>query len=188
MMVKTRSHIRAGKRNDEVRELFPSKSEDRESDVDVGSEVDELVQGPESSESGGTSWLWFAGASVFIACLSVSAAFLYSWIGPDLSDAGALFDYHWTYSRRFGMAAFLGCALVSALLGLGCCAFSYTITYFDSMQPGHNPPTPMSPRLLRKQSGHDFHTGYAMSVLNGAAFFSYCLWSLRGYFWMTSET
>lgn len=29
---------------------------------------------------------------------------VYSWIGPDLSDAGALFDYHWTYSRRFGMA------------------------------------------------------------------------------------
>ena len=75
MMVKTRSHIRAGERNDEVRELFPSKSEDRESDVDVGSEVDDLVQGPESSESGGTSWLLFAGASVFIACLSVSAAF-----------------------------------------------------------------------------------------------------------------
>ncbi|XP_043549703.1 ADP-ribosylation factor-like protein 6-interacting protein 6 isoform X2 [Chiloscyllium plagiosum] len=41
-------------------------------------------------------------------------------------------------------------SLVLALMaGLSCCSFSWTLTYFDSFEPGMFPPTPLSPARFR---------------------------------------
>ncbi|XP_053114741.1 ADP-ribosylation factor-like protein 6-interacting protein 6 isoform X2 [Hemicordylus capensis] len=40
--------------------------------------------------------------------------------------------------------------LVLALMsGLSCCSFSWTVTYFDSFEPGMFPPTPLSPARFK---------------------------------------
>ncbi|XP_048389641.1 ADP-ribosylation factor-like protein 6-interacting protein 6 isoform X2 [Stegostoma tigrinum] len=59
-------------------------------------------------------------------------------------------------------------ALILALTaGFSCCSFSWTLTYFDSFEPGMFPPTPLSPARFRKLTGHSFHMGYNMAILNG---------------------
>ncbi|KAJ7345748.1 hypothetical protein JRQ81_001698 [Phrynocephalus forsythii] len=35
--------------------------------------------------------------------------------------------------------------VLSIISGLSCCSFSWTVTYFDSFEPGMFPPTPLSP-------------------------------------------
>ncbi|KAF5896338.1 ADP-ribosylation factor-like protein 6-interacting protein 6, partial [Clarias magur] len=35
--------------------------------------------------------------------------------------------------------------VLSSLAGVLCCSFSWTLTYFDSFEPGMFPPTPLSP-------------------------------------------
>lgn len=39
--------------------------------------------------------------------------------------------------------------VMSVLAGFCCCSFTWTITYFDSFEPGTFPPTPLSPAHLR---------------------------------------
>ncbi|XP_069791629.1 ADP-ribosylation factor-like protein 6-interacting protein 6 isoform X2 [Narcine bancroftii] len=74
-------------------------------------------------------------------------------------------------NRESGIkTGFLG--LWSALIlaftaGFSCCSFSWTLTYFDSFEPGMFPPTPLSPVRFRKLTGHSFHMGYNMAILNG---------------------
>lgn len=58
----------------------------------------------------------------------------------------------------------------SLLFGLWMMLFTWMITYMDSNKPGVQPPSPVSPRKLRLQSGHTFHLGYALALVNGLAF------------------
>ncbi|KAM9036752.1 ADP-ribosylation factor-like protein 6-interacting protein 6 isoform X3 [Sarcophilus harrisii] len=53
------------------------------------------------------------------------------------------------------------------LAGFSCCSFSWTVTYFDSFEPGMFPPTPLSPAKFKRLTGHSFHMGYSMAILNG---------------------
>ncbi|XP_026860458.2 ADP-ribosylation factor-like protein 6-interacting protein 6 isoform X2 [Electrophorus electricus] len=53
--------------------------------------------------------------------------------------------------------------ILSSLAGLLCCSFSWTLTYFDSFEPGMFPPTPLSPARLsaepaRTPTQHGHHT------------------------------
>ncbi|XP_038044981.1 ADP-ribosylation factor-like protein 6-interacting protein 6 [Patiria miniata] len=73
---------------------------------------------------------------------------------------------------------FLWSLLVSFLLGLSCLLFSWGITYQDSLQPGQFPPSPLSPKKLRKRSGHTFHSSYVMAIINGIAVFALSAWWL----------
>lgn len=57
--------------------------------------------------------------------------------------------------------------IISLTAGLSCCSFSWTVTYFDSFEPGMFPPTPLSPARFKKLTGHSFHMGYSMAILNG---------------------
>ncbi|XP_062936347.1 ADP-ribosylation factor-like protein 6-interacting protein 6 isoform X2 [Cynocephalus volans] len=57
--------------------------------------------------------------------------------------------------------------IVSLIAGFSCCSFSWTVTYFDSFEPGMFPPTPLSPARFKKLTGHSFHMGYSMAILNG---------------------
>ncbi|XP_044158741.1 ADP-ribosylation factor-like protein 6-interacting protein 6 isoform X2 [Bufo gargarizans] len=75
----------------------------------------------------------------------------------------------------------LGCwslLILSLLAGLSCCSFSWTVTYFDSFEPGMFPPTPLSPARFRRMTGHSFHMGYTMAILNGIVAALTVLWCL----------
>ncbi|XP_037768228.1 ADP-ribosylation factor-like protein 6-interacting protein 6 isoform X1 [Chelonia mydas] len=44
-----------------------------------------------------------------------------------------------------GLLGFWGLFVLALMTGLSCCSFSWTVTYFDSFEPGMFPPTPLSP-------------------------------------------
>jgi len=60
--------------------------------------------------------------------------------------------------------------------GLTVIIFSWIIMYFDSKIPGVYPPSPISPKKHRISSGHTFHLGYTIGLLNGLIAFSMTLW------------
>ncbi|XP_055973655.1 ADP-ribosylation factor-like protein 6-interacting protein 6 [Sorex fumeus] len=66
-----------------------------------------------------------------------------------------------------GLLGFWTLLTISLTAGFCCCSFSWTVTYFDSFEPGMFPPTPLSPAKFRKLTGHSFHMGYSMAILNG---------------------
>ncbi|KAJ8004008.1 hypothetical protein DPEC_G00154340 [Dallia pectoralis] len=72
-----------------------------------------------------------------------------------------------------------GSVLVMAVMaGICCCGFTWTMTYFDSFEPGTFPPTPLSPGHLRQGSGPSFHAGYSVAILNGIAAAVTVVWTL----------
>nr|XP_006196230.2 ADP-ribosylation factor-like protein 6-interacting protein 6 isoform X1 [Vicugna pacos] len=66
-----------------------------------------------------------------------------------------------------GLLGFWTLLIISLTAGFSCCSFSWTVTYFDSFEPGMFPPTPLSPARFKKMTGHSFHMGYSMAILNG---------------------
>uniref|UniRef100_A0A8C4S6P6 ARF like GTPase 6 interacting protein 6 n=1 Tax=Erpetoichthys calabaricus TaxID=27687 RepID=A0A8C4S6P6_ERPCA len=46
---------------------------------------------------------------------------------------------------EINILGFWGLLVLSLTAGLTCCSFSWTLTYFDSFEPGMFPPTPLSP-------------------------------------------
>ncbi|CAG9773884.1 unnamed protein product [Ceutorhynchus assimilis] len=51
--------------------------------------------------------------------------------------------------------------------------FTWMCVKFDSYEPGINPPSPLSPKKYREESGHTFHINYLFSVLVGLLSTSY---------------
>ncbi|XP_004703874.1 ADP-ribosylation factor-like protein 6-interacting protein 6 [Echinops telfairi] len=66
-----------------------------------------------------------------------------------------------------GLLGFWTLLIISLTAGFSCCSFSWTVTYFDSFEPGMFPPTPLSPARFKRLTGHSFHMGYSMAILNG---------------------
>uniref|UniRef100_A0A8C9BVP6 ADP-ribosylation factor-like protein 6-interacting protein 6 n=1 Tax=Phocoena sinus TaxID=42100 RepID=A0A8C9BVP6_PHOSS len=54
-----------------------------------------------------------------------------------------------------GLLGFWTLLIISLTAGFSCCSFSWTVTYFDSFE------------LFKKLTGHSFHVGYSMAILNG---------------------
>ncbi|XP_075789530.1 ADP-ribosylation factor-like protein 6-interacting protein 6 [Pelodiscus sinensis] len=48
-----------------------------------------------------------------------------------------------------GLLGFWGLFVLALMTGLSCCSFSWTVTYFDSFEPGMFPPTPLSPARFK---------------------------------------
>ncbi|TKS74080.1 ADP-ribosylation factor-like protein 6-interacting protein 6 [Collichthys lucidus] len=75
------------------------------------------------------------------------------------------------------------CALIypilkgKPLVGSICCVFSWTLTYFDSHQPGIVFQT-LTLDHFRDVSDHGFHMGYGVAVLNGITAMLTVAWSL----------
>lgn len=65
------------------------------------------------------------------------------------------------------LLGFWSILVLSSVAGVLCCSFSWTLTYFDSFEPGMFPPTPLSSAKLKRMTGHSFHMGYSMAILNG---------------------
>ncbi|XP_006814216.1 uncharacterized protein LOC102809364 [Saccoglossus kowalevskii] len=78
----------------------------------------------------------------------------------------------------YHILAMLSSFIIPLLAACSCCGFSWVITYFDSLQPGQCPPTPMSPKQYRLESGHTFHINYMMAIANGVAVFCLTMWYL----------
>uniref|UniRef100_A0A8D3ABN4 Uncharacterized protein n=1 Tax=Scophthalmus maximus TaxID=52904 RepID=A0A8D3ABN4_SCOMX len=72
-------------------------------------------------------------------------------------------------------AGFWSVLLLSLSAGCICCAFSWTLTYLDSYQPGTLVPTLAH---LRYVSGHGFLMDYGVVVLNGIMAMLTVIWSL----------
>ncbi|KAM4025122.1 ADP-ribosylation factor-like protein 6-interacting protein 6 [Anomaloglossus baeobatrachus] len=79
---------------------------------------------------------------------------------------------------KASLLGFWSLLVLSVLAGLSCCSFSWTVTYFDSFEPGMFPPTPLSPARFKKMTGHSFHMGYTMAILNGLVAALTVLWCL----------
>ncbi|KAM4626085.1 ADP-ribosylation factor-like protein 6-interacting protein 6 isoform 1-T2 [Discoglossus pictus] len=79
---------------------------------------------------------------------------------------------------KMSVFGFWSLLVLSIIAGLSCCSFSWTVTYFDSFEPGMFPPTPLSPARFRKMTGHSFHMGYSMAILNGIVAALTVLWCL----------
>ncbi|XP_064648676.1 uncharacterized protein LOC135500895 [Lineus longissimus] len=87
-------------------------------------------------------------------------------------------DYTVYFKEKKGilLLGFIGCLLSAALVGSCCGCFAWMVTYFDSLEPGIVPPSPLSPRPIKSTSSHSYHFGYIMSVLNGFAMFLATVW------------
>ncbi|XP_008997135.1 ADP-ribosylation factor-like protein 6-interacting protein 6 isoform X4 [Callithrix jacchus] len=48
-----------------------------------------------------------------------------------------------------GLLGFWTLLIISLTAGFSCCSFSWTVTYFDSFEPGMFPPTPLSPARFK---------------------------------------
>ncbi|KAM3917587.1 ADP-ribosylation factor-like protein 6-interacting protein 6 [Leptodactylus fuscus] len=79
---------------------------------------------------------------------------------------------------KTSLLGFWSLLVLSLLAGLSCCSFSWTVTYFDSFEPGMFPPTPLSPARFKRMTGHSFHIGYTMAILNGIVAAVTVLWCL----------
>ncbi|XP_039613363.1 ADP-ribosylation factor-like protein 6-interacting protein 6 [Erpetoichthys calabaricus] len=79
---------------------------------------------------------------------------------------------------EINILGFWGLLVLSLTAGLTCCSFSWTLTYFDSFEPGMFPPTPLSPSRFKKMTGHSFHMGYSMAILNGIMAALTVIWCL----------
>ncbi|XP_072118053.1 ADP-ribosylation factor-like protein 6-interacting protein 6 [Mobula birostris] len=71
------------------------------------------------------------------------------------------------HNIKTGILGLWSSLILALIAGVSCCSFSWTLTYFDSFEPGMFPPTPLSPVRFRKITGHSFHMGYNMAILNG---------------------
>ncbi|XP_022242704.1 uncharacterized protein LOC106460300 isoform X3 [Limulus polyphemus] len=74
-------------------------------------------------------------------------------------------------------SAFYGmCSVASSFQNFKLTLQNFVVTnikqayHFDSCQPGIQPPSPLSPRKIRASSGHTFHTGYILALVNGVLF------------------
>ncbi|KAK2857615.1 hypothetical protein Q7C36_005534 [Tachysurus vachellii] len=101
---------------------------------------------------------------VVVSFIAVLSSFLYV-ILKDLR-AERVTTEDGTEVRLLGFWSML---VLSSLAGVLCCSFSWTLTYFDSFEPGMSGgmSTPLSPAKFRQMTGHSFHMGYIMAILNG---------------------
>ncbi|XP_055069289.1 ADP-ribosylation factor-like protein 6-interacting protein 6 [Misgurnus anguillicaudatus] len=76
------------------------------------------------------------------------------------------------------LMGFWSILILSSVAGLLCCSFSWTLTYFDSFEPGMFPPTPLSSARFKRMTGHSFHMGYSMAILNGVVAALTLIWYL----------
>lgn len=81
-------------------------------------------------------------------------------------------------SVETSILGFWSLLILALTTGLSCCSFSWTVTYFDSFEPGMFPPTPLSPERFKRMTGHSFHMGYSMAILNGIVAALIMVWCL----------
>ncbi|KAM3852846.1 ADP-ribosylation factor-like protein 6-interacting protein 6 [Vipera latastei] len=121
-----------------------------------------VVAGPEAVGS-----KWPSRACSVLCCLAVVAllALLIAIACLALRDPGH--EKEKMASLETSILGFWSLLILAMMTGLSCCSFSWTVIYFDSFEPGMFPPTPLSPARFKRLTGHSFHMGYSMAILNG---------------------
>ncbi|PIK57563.1 putative ADP-ribosylation factor-like protein 6-interacting protein 6-like [Apostichopus japonicus] len=125
----------------------------------VWTEWPDSVESTSESEIGGV----FPKAVYFILAV-IATSFLFS------RTIQNLFSY--------SLTDILYPLIQSMFLGLLCVVISWMVTFSDSLEPGSNPPSPISPQKFRKRSGHTFHSSYVICIANGVVAFVVSLWYL----------
>ncbi|XP_040888071.1 ADP-ribosylation factor-like protein 6-interacting protein 6 [Toxotes jaculatrix] len=113
------------------------------------------------------------GSCIFVSAVGCLCAFIY----PILKElrAGRVRGEDGAEERMLGFWSIL---VLSVLAGCICCVFSWTLTYLDSYQPGMGFPTLLDLVHSRDVSGHGFHMGYGVVLLNGIMAMITVIWSL----------
>lgn len=125
---------------------------------------------------GGATGRWSAvalsalGSAVTVAAVGCLCAFIY----PILTELRAV-TVRGEDGSEERILGFWSVLLLSLSAGCICCAFSWTLTYLDSYQPGTLVPTLAH---LRDVSGHGFLMDYGVVVLNGIMAMLTVIWSL----------
>ncbi|XP_039350334.1 ADP-ribosylation factor-like protein 6-interacting protein 6 isoform X2 [Mauremys reevesii] len=122
---------------------------------------------------------WYVPRSVFSSLFRVSGSCSSLLAAPP----GSLVDLRSEKEKNedgieTGLLGFWGLFVLALMTGLSCCSFSWTVTYFDSFEPGMFPPTPLSPARFKRLTGHSFHMGYSMAILNGIVAALTIVWCL----------
>ncbi|XP_038606816.1 ADP-ribosylation factor-like protein 6-interacting protein 6 [Tachyglossus aculeatus] len=133
-----------------------------------------------SSSSSSSSWrpwparlLSVACALLFVALLAFLLAIVYLVVQELRVETSKTED-----GMETGLLGFWTLLVISLTAGFSCCSFSWTVTYFDSFEPGMFPPTPLSPARFKRLTGHSFHMGYSIAILNGIVAAVTVAWSL----------
>ncbi|MEE6489296.1 hypothetical protein FKM82_015528 [Ascaphus truei] len=148
-----------------------------------------LYEGPEQFGQNGTvmsqvvtskrSTRWPARVFSMLCCLVIVCilAFLLAFLYLVMQEIPSEKEVN-EEGEKTSLLGFWSFLVLSLIAGLSCCSFSWTVTYFDSFEPGMFPPTPLSPARFRKRTGHSFHIGYTMAILNGIVAALTVLWCL----------
>ncbi|XP_030265793.1 ADP-ribosylation factor-like protein 6-interacting protein 6 [Sparus aurata] len=112
------------------------------------------------------------GSAVAVAAVGCFCALVY----PILKELRAqrVRGQDGTEERMLGFSSIL---VLSVIVGCVSCVFSWTLTYLNSNQPGRVVPT-LTLAHFRDASGHGFHLGYGVAVLNGIMALLTVIWSL----------
>ncbi|XP_028928065.1 ADP-ribosylation factor-like protein 6-interacting protein 6 [Ornithorhynchus anatinus] len=138
--------------------------------------------GPGACAEGGRRAAWrpwplrllaVACALLFVALLAFLLAIVYLVVQELRAEKSKTED-----GMETGLLGFWTLLVISLTAGFSCCSFSWTVTYFDSFEPGMFPPTPLSPARFKRLTGHSFHMGYSMAILNGIVAAVTVAWSL----------
>ncbi|XP_053554282.1 ADP-ribosylation factor-like protein 6-interacting protein 6 [Bombina bombina] len=122
---------------------------------------------------------WPSRVFSMLCCLVIVCflAFLLAFLYLIVQDTQATKEFN-EDDVKTSIFGFWSLLVLSLIAGLSCCSFSWTVTYFDSFEPGMFPPTPLSPARFRKMTGHSFHMGYTMAILNGVVAALTVVWCL----------
>ncbi|XP_033900029.3 ADP-ribosylation factor-like protein 6-interacting protein 6 isoform X1 [Acipenser ruthenus] len=131
------------------------------------------------SSTSKTSKKWSARLFPMLCCIVILSvvAFLLAFVYVFLKDLRSEKEKN-EDGTEINILGFWSLLVLSLSAGLTCCSFSWTLTYFDSFEPGMFPPTPLSPARFRKLTGHSFHIGYSMAILNGIMAALTVIWCL----------
>ncbi|XP_029461367.1 ADP-ribosylation factor-like protein 6-interacting protein 6 isoform X3 [Rhinatrema bivittatum] len=93
---------------------------------------------------------WPARALSMLCCLLIVSivAFLLAFVYVIMKDLRSEKESS-DGGLETSLLGFWSLLILSLTVGLSCCSFSWTVTYFDSFEPGMFPPTPLSPARFR---------------------------------------
>ncbi|CAH1178900.1 unnamed protein product [Phaedon cochleariae] len=82
-------------------------------------------------------------------------------------DGNEMLKYSWKTVAKYSNIWFpVICGILSSY-------FTWIMVYLDSNVPGVQPPSPLSPKKIKDQSGHTFHLNYVFALLIGILVFFY---------------
>nr|XP_033800096.1 ADP-ribosylation factor-like protein 6-interacting protein 6 isoform X2 [Geotrypetes seraphini] len=93
---------------------------------------------------------WPARVLSMLCCLAIVSvvAFLLAFVYVIMKDLRSEKERR-DDGLETSLLGFWSLLILSLTVGLSCCSFSWTVTYFDSFEPGMFPPTPLSPARFR---------------------------------------